>query len=122
MTFITWSSAALHSRYSLRSSVPATFDQQCKQLYRFVRLTTWEQGDIDLSLSGWRAFVTLWPLALWPCPYDPMAPYSCFKNSEKWRCSVFVNLYVLRALFCQPVFSIFEFYAGNYAFAFAFEY
>ena len=51
----------------------------------------------------------------------PMAPYSCFKNSEKWRCSVFVNLYVLRALFCQAVFSIFEFYADNYAFVFAFE-
>ena len=61
-------------------------------------------------------------LALRPWPYSPMAPYSCFKNSEKWRCSVFVNLHVLRVLFCQPVFSIFEFYAGNYAFVFAFEY
>ena len=50
-----------------------------------------------------------------------LALYSCFKNSEKWRCSVFVNLYVLRALFCQAVFSIFEFDAGNYAFVFAFE-
>ena len=64
------------------------------------------------------------PTALWLWLYgpDPTALYSCFKNSEKWRCSVFVNLHVLRVLFCQPVFSIFEFYAGNYAFVFAFEY
>ena len=36
-------------------------------------------------------------------------------QTEKKRCSVFVNIYVMRALFCLPVFSIFEFYASNYA-------
>ena len=49
-------------------------------------------------------------------------PDSCFKNFVKYHCSVFVNVCVLRALFFQPVFSIFELYASNYAFVFAFEY
>ena len=30
-----------------------------------------------------KAFVTLWPLALWLWPDSPMAPYSCFKNFGK---------------------------------------
>ena len=34
---------------------------------------------------------------------------------------MFVNVYVMRALFCQPVFSIFEFYASNYASVFTFS-
>ena len=73
---------------------------------------------------GFCHFMVPGPMAQWLCPYGPgpTAPYSCFKNFEKWRCSVFVNLYVLRALLFQPVFSIFEFYAGNYAFVFSFEY
>ena len=55
------------------------------------------------------------PMALWP-------HILVSRTLTNGPCSVFVNLHVLRVLFCQPVFSIFEFYAGNYTFVFAFEY
>ena len=35
---------------------------------------------------------------------------------------MFVNIYAMRVLFCQPVFSIFEIYSSKYAFVLTFGY
>ena len=75
-----------HSQLTSYPYTFASYSYGCKILQPYVAATVRMHSDAVLSSTGAllmkTAFVTLWPLALWPWRYGsgPVAPYSCLIN------------------------------------------